>query len=133
MVAHQKVVIRVTVGGEIFGADTDHFPSHGRRNDNRFVVKQGTCVDPQGIAGLEVVAATDKQVFVLSQGGGEAVPGFLAIYQQSNCLYFLAQLKPMIDQFLARFREIAEAGPDEDRDILESMVRAVTVPKETGS
>jgi hypothetical protein len=29
----------------------------------------------------------------------------------------------MIDQFLARFMEIAEAGPDEDKDILESMIR----------
>ena len=58
-----------------------------------------------------------------SQGGGEAVPGFLALYQQSDWLDFLAQLKPMIDQFLARFMEIAEAGPDEDKDILESMVR----------
>ena len=29
------------------------------------------------------------------QGGGEAVPGFLALYQQSDWLDFLAQLKPM--------------------------------------
>jgi hypothetical protein len=30
-----------------------------------------------------------------SGGGGEAVSGFLAIYQQSDWLNFLAQLKPM--------------------------------------
>ena len=58
-----------------------------------------------------------------SQEGGEVVSGFLALYQQSDWLDFLAQLKPMIDQFLARFREIAEAGPDEDKEILESMIR----------
>ena len=50
------------------------------------------------------------------------VSGFLALYQQNDWLDFLAQLKPMIDQFLARFREIAEAGPDEDKEILESMI-----------
>ena len=58
-----------------------------------------------------------------SQEGGEVVSGFLALYQQNDWLDFLAQLKPMIDQFLARFMEIAEAGSDEDKDILESMVR----------
>ncbi len=58
-----------------------------------------------------------------SPGDDEAVSGFLALYQQSEWLDFLAQLKPMIDQFLARFREIAEAGPAHDKDILESMIR----------
>jgi hypothetical protein len=57
------------------------------------------------------------------QGDGETVAGFLALYQQREWLDFLAQLKPMIDQFLARFREIAEVGPAEDKDILESMIR----------
>jgi hypothetical protein len=58
-----------------------------------------------------------------SQGDVEAISGFLTLYQQSEWLDFLAQLKPMIDQFLARFREIAEAGPAEDKHILESMIR----------
>ena len=58
-----------------------------------------------------------------SQGDGEAIAGFLALYQQSEWLDFLAQLKPMIDQFLNRFREIAQAGPAEDRHVLESMIR----------
>ena len=58
-----------------------------------------------------------------SGGGGETVSGLLVLYQQSDWLDFLAQLKPMVDQFLDRFREIAAGGPVEDRDILESMVR----------
>jgi len=35
---------------------------------------------------------------------------------------FLAALKPMIDQFLARFQEIANAGPSEDQEVLQSMI-----------
>ena len=58
-----------------------------------------------------------------SQGDVEAISGFLTLYQQSEWLDFLAQLKPMMEQFLARFTEIAEAGPAEDKHILESMIR----------
>lgn len=58
-----------------------------------------------------------------SLDNGEAVSGFLTLYQQSEWLDFLAQLKPMIELYLARFREIAEAGPADDKHILESMVR----------
>ena len=52
--------------------------------------------------------------FVEKQEGGEEVAGFVALYQQSTWQEFLAALKPMIDQFLARFQEIADAGPAED-------------------
>ena len=48
--------------------------------------------------------------------------GFVALYQQSSWQDFLAALKPMIDQFLGRFQEIADAGPAEDQDVLRSMV-----------
>ena len=58
-----------------------------------------------------------------SQGDGEVVSGFLALYQDNDWIDFLAQLKPMIDQFVTRFREIAEAGPPGDKAILESMIR----------
>ena len=36
---------------------------------------------------------------------------------------FAAANKTVVEGFLARFREIAEAGPEEDRGILESMIR----------
>jgi hypothetical protein len=60
--------------------------------------------------------------FVESREAGEEVAGFVTLYQQSNWQEFLAALKPMIDQFLARFHEIANAGPAEDQDILQSML-----------
>jgi hypothetical protein len=58
-----------------------------------------------------------------SQGGAEQVDGFVALYQNNSWQDFLTQLRPMIDQFLGRFEEIAAAGPDEDQDVLRSMVR----------
>lgn len=58
-----------------------------------------------------------------SQGGTEQTAGFIALYQDSSWPEFLTQLRPMIDQFLARFEEIAAAGPEGDQDILRSMVR----------
>ena len=36
---------------------------------------------------------------------------------------FAAANKPIVEGYLSRFREIAAAGPEEDREILESMVR----------
>lgn len=57
-----------------------------------------------------------------SQGGAEAVAGFVALYQDHDWSEFLTQLRPVIDQFLGRFREIADMGPEEDKAILESMV-----------
>ena len=60
--------------------------------------------------------------FIEEPSSGEEVAGFVALYQQSSWQEFLAALKPMIDQFLARFQEIASAGPAEDQDVLQSMI-----------
>lgn len=60
--------------------------------------------------------------FVESKEAGEEVAGFVALYQQSTWQEFLAALKPMIEQFLSRFQEIANAGPTEDQDVLQSMI-----------
>ena len=40
--------------------------------------------------------------FIEEPSSGEEVAGFVALYQQSTWQEFLAALKPMIDQFLAR-------------------------------
>jgi hypothetical protein len=64
-----------------------------------------------------------RMEFVEKQEAGDEVAGFVALYQQSTWLEFLAALKPMIDQFLARFQEIANAGPAEDQDVLQSMIK----------
>jgi hypothetical protein len=60
--------------------------------------------------------------FVESQENGEQVAGFVAAYQDNSWLEFLAALKPLVEQFVARFQEIADAGPVEDQDVLQSMV-----------
>ena len=60
--------------------------------------------------------------FIEEPPSGDEVAGFVALYQQSTWQEFLAALKPMIDQFVARFREIADAGPAEDQDVLQSMI-----------
>ena len=54
--------------------------------------------------------------------GTELVGQIIAAYRQHDWLDFLTGLRPLIDDFVARFREIASAGPDEDREILQSMV-----------
>ncbi len=56
------------------------------------------------------------------QESGDQIAGFVALYQGNTWLEFLAALKPLIDQFLARFKEIADAGPAEDQEILRSMI-----------
>jgi hypothetical protein len=61
--------------------------------------------------------------FVESQEESEQVAGFVAAYQENSWLEFLAALKPLVDQFVARFQEIADAGPVEDQDVLQSMVK----------
>ena len=58
-----------------------------------------------------------------SQVGTEQVAGFLALYRDNSWPEFLAGLKPMIEQVVGRFEDIAAAGPEEDQDILHSMVR----------
>lgn len=60
--------------------------------------------------------------FEEDHGSGEQIDGFVALYQANSWQDFLSSLKPMIDQFLARFEEIASAGPAEDQEILKSMV-----------
>ncbi len=58
-----------------------------------------------------------------SQVAPEQAAGFAALYMENSWPDFLTQLKPVVEQFLARFEEIAAAGPEEDREILQSMVR----------
>jgi hypothetical protein len=75
--------------------------------------------------------------FVESLGGSAQVTGFVAAYQENSWLEFLAALKPLVDQFVARFQEIADAGPVEDQEILQSMVTheesfVYWIEKETG-
>ena len=61
--------------------------------------------------------------FIEEPSSGEEVAGFVALYQQCTWLEFLAAFKPIADQFLARFQEIANAGPAEDQDVLQSMIK----------
>ena len=63
-----------------------------------------------------------KMGFVESQEGSDQVAGFVAAYQENGWLEFLAALKPLVAQFVARFQEIADAGPVEDQHVLQSMV-----------
>ena len=44
-------------------------------------------------------------------------------YQASSWEDFAAANKAVVQQFLDRFQEIARIGPDEDREILESMIQ----------
>jgi hypothetical protein len=59
--------------------------------------------------------------FVEKDETREQVEGFVALYEGSSWVDFLAALKPLIDQFVARFQEIADIGPAENQDILLSM------------
>lgn len=52
----------------------------------------------------------------------EEVNGFVALYKESSWLDFLTALKPLVSQYVARFSEIANAGPTEDQDVLQSMI-----------
>lgn len=52
----------------------------------------------------------------------EVVQGYLAGTWEE----FAAANKAVVETFLGRFREIAAAGPEEDREILESMIRHET-------
>ncbi len=49
----------------------------------------------------------------------EVVQGYL----NSSWEEFAAANKAIVENFLDRFRQIAEAGPEEDREILQSMIR----------
>jgi hypothetical protein len=61
--------------------------------------------------------------FVEKQEAGDELAGFVALYQQSTWQEFLAAMKPMVDQFLGRFQEMADAWPADDQDILRSMIK----------
>jgi hypothetical protein len=50
------------------------------------------------------------------------IEDLLAAYQERPWHEFLAGLQPLVASFVARFREIAQAGPAQDQDILQSMV-----------
>lgn len=52
-----------------------------------------------------------------------AVPQLVAGYENASWRDFMGLTVPLVRQFLARFEQIAEAGPEEDRDYLQSMVR----------
>ena len=60
--------------------------------------------------------------FVENEAPEAQIAGFIAAYQDNTWRDFVAGLAPLIDQFLARFEEIAEAGPAEDQEILRSMI-----------
>lgn len=53
----------------------------------------------------------------------EHVDGIVQGYLDGSWEDFATANIEVVNGFLSRFREIAAAGPDEDRDILESMVR----------
>lgn len=50
------------------------------------------------------------------------VDGIVAAYQENSWVDFLTGIKPVVDDFLARFKEIAAAGTTEDQDVLQSMI-----------
>jgi len=54
--------------------------------------------------------------------GTELVEQIVAAYRESSWLDFLAGLTPLVDTFVARFKEIAAAGSAEDQDVLQSMI-----------
>ena len=60
--------------------------------------------------------------FEESKAPEEQIAGFVAAYQQNTWRDFVAGLAPLIEQFLARFIEVADAGPAEDQEILRSMI-----------
>jgi len=54
------------------------------------------------------------------------IQGFVKLYLQSNWEQFIATFKPIVMQYLERFKQIAELGPDQDHEILLSMVEHET-------
>jgi hypothetical protein len=51
------------------------------------------------------------------------IPGYVAAYQANTWKDFTGAITPVIQGYVSRFEEIAGAGPAEDRDVLQSMVR----------
>jgi hypothetical protein len=59
---------------------------------------------------------------LLEDQDSELVDGIVEAYRANNWLDFLAGLRPLVDEFVSRFRKIAAAGPAEDQDVLQSMI-----------
>ncbi|NOX94391.1 MAG: hypothetical protein GXP04_04645 [Alphaproteobacteria bacterium] len=51
------------------------------------------------------------------------VPGAVAAYKGGGMQGFAAANAPVVESFLARFKEIEQAGPPEDKEVLQSMIR----------
>lgn len=52
------------------------------------------------------------------------VDDMVGAYKETNSFpEFAGAIKPAIQHYLSRFEEIAQAGPADDRDVLESMIR----------
>ena len=52
----------------------------------------------------------------------ELSDGIVAAYQEASWVEFLAGLKPLVNQFVERFQDIAAAGPAQDQAVLQSMI-----------
>lgn len=54
----------------------------------------------------------------------DGIEGIVSAYQATDNLQaFAAAIKPVVEDFLSRFEEIARICPDENREVAESMVR----------
>lgn len=78
---------------------------------------------------LETETKARLRPFLLTHGidlvedmGSDLTDEIVAAYLGSNWLEFLTGLQPLVDQFLARFKEIAAEGPAEDQAVLQSMI-----------
>jgi hypothetical protein len=78
---------------------------------------------------LETETKARLRPFMLKHGfdlvenpGAELVDQIVTAYRENDWLDFLTGLRPLVDDFVARFKEIALAGPAEDQEILQSMV-----------
>jgi predicted methyltransferase len=52
-----------------------------------------------------------------------SVPQLVTAYENLSWPEFMGETIPVVKQYLSRFEEIAEAGPEEDQETLQSMVR----------
>ena len=78
---------------------------------------------------LETETKARLRPFLLAHGielveepDAEMLDGIATAYLENSWLDFLTGLTPLVDSFVARFREIAAAGPAEDQDVLQSMI-----------
>ena len=78
---------------------------------------------------LETETKARLRPFLLKHGlelveepGGEMVDGIVAAYRDNSWLDFLTGLTSLVNDTIARFKEIAAAGPVEDQDVLQSMI-----------